>query len=79
MLGCIAAGAVGFGPTDFTYTGTFAWLQDTVSNWRLKFLTSGVFTPKKSVQVDAFLLGGGSGGSNSHSGTGRGGAGGAGG
>ena len=29
----------GFTSTDFTYTGTYVWLQDTSSNWRLKFLT----------------------------------------
>ena len=79
MMGCIAASAAGFGLTDYTYTGNSLWVPDTLTSWRLKFLTSGVFTPKKSVVIDMFLLGGGGGGRTSNSGTGFSGAGGAGG
>ena len=62
MMGCVAASIAGFGSTDFTFTGTYTWIQDNASNWRLKFLSSGVFTPKKSLLIDAFLVGGGGGG-----------------
>lgn len=62
MMGCVAGAVAGFGPTDFSYTGSYTWVQDDTSNWRLKFLTSGTFTPLKSVAIDAFLVGGGSGG-----------------
>ena len=30
-------------------------------NWRIKFLSSGVFTPLKNMTVDTFLVGGGGG------------------
>ena len=79
MMGCVAAGASEFGLADFTYTGTYTWVQDTLTNWRLKFLTSGIFTPRKSVSIDAFLLGGGAGGGNSNGGNATPGGGGAGG
>ena len=62
MMGCVAASIAGFGPSDFTYTGAYTWIQDTTTNWRLKFFSSGVFTPKKSLVIDAFLVGGGAGG-----------------
>ena len=58
---CIAS-IGGFFSTDFTYTGTYTWVDDGSGNWRLKFLTSGTFTPNKNVIVDAFLVGGGGGG-----------------
>ena len=66
MMGCVAASVSAFGSADFTFTGAYTWVQDSVSNWRLKFLTSGVFTPKKGVVVDIFLLAGGAGGGNSN-------------
>ncbi len=47
---------------EFTYTGTYEYIDDGGSNWRIKFLTSGVFTPKKDLLVDEFLVGGGAGG-----------------
>ncbi|MEA5058850.1 MAG: hypothetical protein VB049_02260, partial [Candidatus Pelethousia sp.] len=45
--------------SDFTYTGDYALVDDGEGNWRLKFLTSGTFTPKKDMLIDAFLVGGG--------------------
>lgn len=60
MMGCIAALLQsGFTSADFTYTGTYTWVDDGSGNWRLKFLTSGTFTPKKKVKIDVFLVGGG--------------------
>lgn len=64
-----------FTSADFTYTGTYSWIDDGGINFRLKFLTSGVFTPKKNVKIDVFLVGGGAGGGAAATG-GRGGGGG---
>ena len=46
----------------FTYTGTYEYIDDGGGNWRIKFLTSGVFRPLKNMKVDTFLVGGGGGG-----------------
>ncbi len=46
----------------FTYTGTYELIEDSSKNWRIKFLTSGIFTPAKGMSVDVFLVGGGGGG-----------------
>ena len=46
----------------FTYTGTYEYIDDGVGNWRIKFLTSGIFTPLKALTIDAFLVGGGAAG-----------------
>lgn len=46
----------------FTYTGTYEYIDDGGGNWRIKFLTSGVFTPLKDMTIDAFLVGGGAAG-----------------
>ena len=43
----------------FTYTGTYEYIDDGGGNWRIKFLSSGTFTPLKDMTVDAFLVGGG--------------------
>lgn len=51
----------------FTYTGTYEYIDDGGGNWRIKFLTSGVFTPLKDMIVDAFLVGAGGGGADSSS------------
>ena len=59
----------------FTYTGTYTLLHDGGDNWRIKFLTSGTFTPDEAASVDIFAVGGGGGGTNS---TGKGGGGGGG-
>lgn len=64
--------------TDFTYTGTYTWVDDGSGNWRIKFLTSGNFTPKKPINVDIFLVGGGGGGSGAKQGVYEGSGGGAG-
>lgn len=46
----------------FTYTGTYEYIDDGSGNWRIKFLTSGIFTPMKNMTADVFLVGGGGGG-----------------
>lgn len=53
----------------FTYTGTYEYIDDGGGNWRIKFLTSGVFTPLKNMVIDAFLVGAGGGGGTRLSGT----------
>lgn len=67
MMACISASLQsGFTSADFSYTGTYTWVDDGSGNWRLKFLSSGTFTPSKAITVDLFLVGGGaSGGSSS--------------
>ena len=48
--------------TDFNWTGSdnsYLVLNDGDDNWRIKFLTSGTFTPLKDMTIDAFLVGGG--------------------
>lgn len=58
---------------DFTWTGdagTYQVLQDVETNWRVKFLSSGTFTPLKDMVIDAFLVGGGGGGSGGGAGGG---------
>lgn len=45
----------------FEYTGNYEYIDDGGGNWRIKFLTSGVFTPLKEMVIDAFLVGGGGG------------------
>ena len=50
---------------DFNWTGadgTYQVIQDDETNWRIKFLSSGTFTPLKNMVIDAFLVGGGGGG-----------------
>ena len=54
----------------FTYTGTYEYIDDGAGNWRIKFLTSGVFTPLKDMSIDAFLVGAGAGGGKTPSTTG---------
>lgn len=64
---------------DFTYTGDYIYLNDGSDNWRIKFLTSGVFIPNEDINMDVFLVGGGGGGGRGQSGYGKGGGGGGGG
>lgn len=52
---------VGGSTPSFTYTGTYTFLQDTASNWRIKFLTDGTFTPLSDMVIDLFAVGGGGG------------------
>lgn len=47
---------------EFDYTGEYTVIDDGERNWRIKFLTSGVFTLQKDVTADVFLVGGGGGG-----------------
>ena len=50
---------------DFNWTGgdgTYQVLDDGDGNWRIKFLSSGTFTPLKNMVIDAFLVGGGAAG-----------------
>ena len=49
----------GGGVPQFEYTGTYEYIDDGGGNWRIKFLTSGTFTPLKAMTIDAFLVGGG--------------------
>ena len=49
---------------DFNWSGgdgTYQVLDDGGGNWRIKFLSSGTFTPLKNIVVDAFLVGAGGG------------------
>ena len=57
----------GGGVPKFTYTGQYSFIDDGSGNWRIKFLTSGVFTPRKAMSIDAFLVGAGGGGKGSAS------------
>ena len=52
------------GVPKFEYTGTYEYIEDGGGNWRIKFLTSGVFRPLTKLRVDVFLVGGGAGGMN---------------
>lgn len=50
---------------DFNWSGgdgTYQVLDDGDGNWRIKFLSSGTFTPLKNMVIDVFLVGGGGGG-----------------
>ena len=49
-------------PYNFIYTGNCEVIDDGDNNWRVKFLTSGTFTPSISTDIDVFLVGGGAGG-----------------
>ncbi len=64
----------------YTYTGNSTVIDDGNGNWRIKFLTTGIFTPLIDMNIDAFLVGGGgAGGISADDGTKCGGGGGAGG
>ena len=63
----------GGGVPVFEYTGNYEYIDDGGGNWRIKFLTSGVFTPKNKITVDVFLVGGGGGGRSASNGGGGGG------
>ncbi len=58
---------------DFNWTGgdgTYQVLDDGGGNWRIKFLSSGTFTPLKDMVIDAFLLGAGGGSGSDYCGAG---------
>lgn len=61
---------------NFTYDGNYAIIDGNTDNWRVRFLTSGTFTPLTNMTIDAFLVGGGAGGSGTSDSVGRGGGGG---
>ena len=44
----------------YTYTGSSQLIDDGNGNWRIKFLTSGMLTLNDSLELDIFLVGGGS-------------------
>lgn len=46
----------------YSYTGEHSLINDSNGNWRIKFLSSGTFTPNRTMDVDVFLVGGGGGG-----------------
>lgn len=48
---------------DYSYSGTCELVQED-GGWKLRFLTSGVFKPKKNLVVDWFAVGGGASGGN---------------
>lgn len=48
----------------FTYTGSSTLTDDGSGNFRIKFLTSGTFTPLINMTIDVFIVGGGGGGRN---------------
>ena len=57
--GAISAPIIG---EDFNWSGgdgTYQVLDDGGGNWRIKFLSSGTFTPLKDMVIDAFFVGGG--------------------
>ena len=56
------------GLPEFTYTGTYTLIDDANENWRIKFLTSGTFTPAESITIDVFCVGGGGGSASGWSG-----------
>lgn len=50
---------------DFNWSGgvgTYQVLDDGDGSWRIKFLSSGTFTPLRDMVIDAFLVGAGGGG-----------------
>ena len=68
--GAISAPIIG---EDFNWSGgdgTYQVLDDGSGNWRIKFLSSGTFTPLKNMVIDAFLLGAGGGSGSDYCGAG---------
>ena len=61
----LTIGGGGISVPKFTYTGTYEYIDDGNGNWRIKFLTSGVFTPLKDMVIEVFLVGAGGGGGRS--------------
>lgn len=66
-IGILSAGT---GLPGFSYDGNYQLVKDGGRNWRIKFLSSGTFVPKRSIVVDIFAVGGG-GSSRVASGNGR--------
>ena len=59
----------------FAYSGTYEIVNGSTDNWRIKFLTTGEFIPLSSMNIDAFLVGGGGAGTGAYSTCGAGGGG----
>lgn len=56
-------------PSDVSYTGSWAWVDDGNGNYRIRFLTSGTLTLAKGISVDVWMCGGGAGGGSTGNGT----------
>lgn len=54
-----------FTEDDFTYTGSYTWVDDEDGDFRIRLLSSGAFTPQKDIVIDVFLVGGGGSGRRS--------------
>ena len=50
---------------DYTYSGESQLVQEE-NGWKLKFLSSGTFVPKKNMKIDVFIVGGGAGGGSGY-------------
>ena len=61
---------------DYEYTGYHIYSVNSSGDWKIRFLTSGTFTPHKNLSADVFLVGGGGGGGKASSTSGGGGGGG---
>lgn len=76
ILNMVGGGGASTAMPEFTYTGQYSVENDGVengsSNWRIKFLTSGVFKAKRSTSVEVFVVGGGGSGGETGSGGGGG-------
>lgn len=71
-----AVASTHFTSSDYSYTGSSTFIDDGDGHCRIKFLTSGTFTPTKTFVFDVFLVGGGGGGWTPAGANGGGGAGG---
>lgn len=59
----VGGGASASGIPDLSNcTATYVVLDDGHGNWRVKFTSSGTWTPTKTITIDVFLVGGGGGG-----------------
>ena len=67
-----------FTSSDFTFTGSYEWVQEDDNNWHLLMKSDGDFTAKKSTNIDIFCVGGGGGGGSAMENRGYGGGGGGG-
>lgn len=51
---------------EFDYTGIYEKIDDglvgTTQNWRYKLISSGIFTPRRDMEIDVFCVGGGAAG-----------------
>ncbi|MEN6338652.1 MAG: hypothetical protein ABFD03_00850, partial [Clostridiaceae bacterium] len=61
--GGVLAGSVG--KLEFSFSGSYSFLDDGDGNYRYRFLSSGILTVTRKVLIDAFLVGGGAGGRRS--------------